>query len=381
MAGAIMIYRCSLLCVAVLFLFAFARSAIAQQCSDLPLEMIYHQERLYEYALIAEAPYGKKPKSSCAVNSTGSRIGMPEVEVHHLLPKEVDSKWKPLFYEHWSNGRLPKPDNVGRYLDDNGVTYITCTYDYPMPQLALTWTELRQAKEEKVILQIAIQPIIPVSMLTASIPLSTEEIGIVRLRRDPSSNGKSEELVAIQGTDFTRIPQIMTSIQHLLAKSCVYEMAAIVVAVVGGSKSASQISVVGHSLGGGAVQYIVQDHTRNSWRNPANRRNSNVTFGAYSFNSIGLDPSYTSATELTYLSSYIVDGEIVSWLGENFGQTQIGTVIRYLPPSDWPEVGWLGVLGDVVQWEQPETIRRHRLPATQQGICECINGRGSISTH
>ncbi len=362
-------------------IFIFAHPALAQPCDDLSPGMIHHQERLYEYALIAEAAYGKKPKNSCAVSSTGSRIGMPEVEVHRLLPREVDTKWKLLFYEHWPSERLPKPDNMGRYLGDNSVTYITCTYDYPMPQFALTWTEFQRAEEEKVILHIAIHPVIPISMLAASIPLSKDEIGIVRLRRDPSSDGKSEELVAIQGTDFTRIPQIMTSMQHLLSKSCVYEMAAIVVAVVGGSKSASQISVVGHSLGGGAVQYIVQDHTRNSWRNPANRQNSNVIFGAYSFNSIGLDPSYASATELTYLSNYIVDGEVVSWLGENFGQTQIGTVIRYLPPSDWPEVGWLGVLEDVVQWDQPETIRRHRLPAIQQGICECINGRGSISTH
>ena len=37
------------------------------------------------------------------------------------------------------------------------------------------------------------------------------------------------------------------------------------------------------------------------------------------------------------------------------------------------------LINDVIHGEQPESIRRHRLPAVQQGICECINGQGSIS--
>ena len=370
--------------VAPLLLLAFAGNpALAQECSSLSTQMNRTHQTLYEYSLFAEAAYGSTPTNICVQERTGRRIDMPVAENRPLLPSEVDSIWKPQFNERWQTDTLPRPDNIGRYIGDNGVTYVTCTYDDPAPQFALTWTEFRRTLGDDdapstIDVHIEIRPVIPRSVLTRAEPSPDEEIGIIRLTRDPSSTNGPEELVAIQGTDFTRIPQIMVSIRHLLSNSCVYEMAAIVVDVTGDSISAGQISVVGHSLGGGAVQYIAQDHTRHPWRNPTKRPNANVTFGAYSFNSVGLDSSSASDTVPSTLISYIVDGEVVSWMGEKIGQTQVGTVIRYIPPDTWPDTGWLRFVGDIIQWEQPEPVRRHRLPAVQLGLCECINGDGSF---
>ena len=369
--------------IAPLLLIAFVHPALAQECSSLSTQMSGTQQTLYEYALIAEAAYGPTPTNTCVQERTGRSIGMPIAEKRPLLRREIHSRWIRLFDELWQSDRSARPDSIGRYVGDNGVTYVTCAYDHLVPQFALTWTEYWRTLGDddapsRIDVHVEIRPVIPHSMITREGQFQGEEIGIIRLTRDPSSSNGPEELVAIQGTDFTRIPQIMASMRHLLSDSCVYEVAAIVVDVTRGSISNGQLSVVGHSLGGGAVQYIVQDHAQHPWRNPTQGQNANVTFGAYSFNSVGLDSPSASDTDPSSLISYIVDEEIVSWMGEQFGRTQVGTVIRYVPPSAWPDTGGLRFIGDIIQSEQPESVRRHRLPAIQQGLCECINGHGSI---
>ena len=255
---------------ASLLIFVFVYPALAQECYKLSEKMKRAQQALYEYALISEAAYGQTPSNSCPVDATPSRIEMPDVEKRPLLSNMIDTKWKPEILERWQANHLGRPNKMGRYIGEDGVTYVTCTYDDLEPQFALTWTEFRRTREDddepsKIDVYVEIRPVIP----TSSVPRS-EEIGIIRLRRDPLSNNIPEELVAIRGTDFTRIPQIMASLHHLLSGSCVYEMAAIVVEIIGNALSTGRVSVVGHSLGGGAVQYIVRDHTFHPWRNPTN---------------------------------------------------------------------------------------------------------------
>lgn len=366
--------------VAMLLFSCYVYPVIAQECRELSAQMKRSQQTMYEYALIADAAYGgQPPANNCCVEATRQRITIPDVEQHPLIPQHIDTKWRSQFLELWQAHPLPRPDNMGRYIGDDGVTYVTCTYDAITPQFALTWTELRRTLQgddalSEVGVHLQVRAVTPRAILPAD-----EELGLIRLTRDPRSSNEREELVAIRGTDFTQIPSIMTTIHDLLDESCVYEMAAIVVDVIGDEHPTSHISVVGHSLGGSAVQHIVQDYTIHPWRHPENRRASSSTYSAYSFNAVGLKPSSAVNADTSNLWSYVVDGEIVSWLGEHLGRTQAGTVIRFIPPETWPETGWLRIVEDVLQWDQPESVRRHRLSAVQQGLCECINGQGSMA--
>lgn len=71
-------------------------------------------------------------------------------------------------------------------------------------------------------------------------------------------------------------------------------------------------------------------------------------------------------------------GDVVSWLGEMLAQSQVGIVIRFVPPETWHPTGWLKVIDDVLQVEFVESLRRHQLHAVQSGLCECMNGKGSV---
>ena len=256
------------------------------------------QKALYEYALIAGVVYADHPTNNCFVEATQQHIEIPKHKLVPLLAEDVDYRWKPQILERWTSDHIPRPDNLGRYIGDDGVTYLTCTYDNVLPQIALTWKELWQTLDNNEDMPVPIGLYLELlAVLPRAFLPPNEELGIIQLKRDPSSSNEPEDLVAIRGTDFTRIPQIMASLYHLLNGSCVYEMAAIVVSVVGSEPSTGHFSVVGHSLGGGAAQYIVHDHAKHQWR-----QNTNVNFSAYSFNSIGIEPLVENTAPLSLYS-------------------------------------------------------------------------------
>ena len=363
---------------AVLLIFASIQPVLAQDCSSLSTQTSRTQHTLYEYALIADAAHGHPSSNSCLVEATQRRLSMPRLHRVPLLPEDIETRWKPQILERWRAEIFLQPSDIGRYIGDDGVTYITCAYDDITPQLALTWTEFWRTREnEDAHSDIGVSLRVLAVISRTTLP-PDEELGVIRLSRDPPSSSEPEKLVAIRGTDFTKIPQIMASVHHLLSGSCVYELAALVVSEIGHEVSSGRFSVVGHSLGGGAAQYVVQDYAQHPWRNPANRQNYNVTFAAYSYNSIGLDRSFVGDVDPSILYSYFIKGEIVSWLGRQFGRRQGGSVFRYDPPASWPSTGTLSLVGSILGWNQPETIRRHRLAAVQQGLCQCINGYGSV---
>ena len=319
--------------------------ANSHECKSLSDDLISAHRALYEYALFAESAYGQSESKSCFLEASGQQIISPPHRKLTLLPQKFDERWKPQILERWSHRSISRPEKIGRYIGDDEVTYVTCDYDGTIsPQLVLTWTEFRRTQENGEPLP-DVDVVFEISVMTPkNILPSREELGLVRLRRDRQSGNEAEEVAAIRGTDFTRIPLIMASINDLLSESCVFEVAAIVVDYIGGRMSNGRISVVGHSLGGAAAQYIVQDHAQHPWRNPANRPVSSVTFSAYSFNAVGLDPHVGGADPST-LHSYVIDGEFVSsWLAPQFGRTQAGSVIRYTPPDTWPLGRAVGVL-------------------------------------
>ena len=370
------IRRVMLLC-GILLLFAAEQSVLALQCEELNQDKKDQLKRLYQYALVAELAYGESPTEFCFVLKTKKQIQIPPHKPIPLTSNDVINRWQGIFSEFWVTGT--NPSSFGRYIGDDGVTYLTCNYDYFGPQLAITWVQTVDPEGPDDLANVLLSLIIFTAIGERALPRG-EELGIVRLTRDPPSRSEREQLVAIRGTDFTRVPQIMASLNDLLANSCVFEMAAIVVAEIGRDDEIYNYAVIGHSLGGAAVQYIVKDHAIHKWRNPMHQvpgQNRNITFGAYAFNSIGLDQASAVQADSATLYSFYVQGEVVSWLGRRSGRRQAGTVIRYHPPDTWPGIVTLRFENWTVRVE-PEPIRRHRLPAVKRGICECINGYGAV---
>ena len=327
--------------------------------------------------------YGHTPSNTCLDRDESPVVDTPQYHSQPLNLSDASGRWLPEFKERWRPA--PSPQNVGQYVGDNGVTYLTCSYDNFDPQFALTWATTTfdaLGPDQTTISVTTLNPSILVVASAGLIP-QDEGMGVVRLSRVPPAADQPDQLVGFQGTDITRIDQIVSSLNDLMSNSCVFEMAAIISSVVSSEMCEGQYTIVGHSLGGAAVQHIVRDFHTKPDRDPSNRSTmqstcNSVSFEGYAFNSIGLDHNAASNFGQGQLYSYYIDDEIISWSGRRWNRRQAGTILKYTPSSSWPQVGVLNLLGNVVTWDQPETIRRHRLPAVQQGLCECINGTGTI---
>ena len=215
------LFRLALLC-AVLFACATEPSASAQQCDNRAGDMQRQQKTLYEYALVAERAYGEIHAGHCLVERTQERIEAPGYNSATLLQNEDIDTWQDQFSERW-RADSPRPHQLGRYPGNDGRTYLTCSYDNFEPQFAITWARTAFSALGPDGINLPVTALIPIIVPVVGVGLlpPDEELGVIRLRRDPAPEIEQEELVAIQGTDITRFPQIMASLNDLMASSCV----------------------------------------------------------------------------------------------------------------------------------------------------------------
>ena len=313
-------YRLLPLAIFALFLLP-AKPASALQCANLTDHQRALHTSLYQHSLFAQMAYGDAPSHICHNQDSTRLAHTSKFHSQPLLLADAKGRWIPEFRERWRQG--DPPTNIGQYVGDNGVTYLTCSYDNFDPQFALTWatTTFDALGPDQVPVSVTLLNPSVLVVASAGLVPQDEEIGVVRLSRDPpAADGQPDELVGFQGTDITRIPQLMSSLNDLMSNSCVFEMAAIVSSVVSGEVCEGQYSVVGHSLGGAAVQHVVRDFDTNSHRDPSRRSTNleacnNVRFIGYAFNSIGHDDNTAINIGQGELYSYFIDGEIISWLG------------------------------------------------------------------
>lgn len=116
------------------------------------------------------------------------------------------------------------------------------------------------------------------------------------------------------------------------------------------------ITLTGHSLGGQAVQYIAEQGFNICRRNVSGRIPRYV---AYSFASTRNRMPTRSTDNLT---SFLIEGDEILY-SLKLGNGQFGNIIRYQPD---PSQRFNG---------------RHSIDEVQKGICECLQGRGMISSY
>ena len=345
--------------MAAALMLAGSGSAVAQECRTLSPTMRDSQRSLYQHALIAEAAYGRQiaggtasdPAAHCYDSTTGIRTAYDGLGIGTsvvLLPPIVSTQWQGLVNEL----------QLRRYYNpQNGVTYLGCSEERDI-DLAITWTDVLRFLGDDATARVVVLEVVLV-IADAILP-DAEQLGMTRLvRLEPAP---PTEWFAIQGTDFTQHQQVESSVQDLLDGSCVFDVAAIVVGSLREQAPSHLFSVVGHSLGGAATQYIANDRAVRLQQFGARRRDSVDAY--YSFNSVGLRTS--EFVDLPTLHSYYVDGEILSGYSTQLGRVQGGHVYRYIPDENSGPV-----------WDANAT-ERHRLPAVQEGLCQCINGDGSL---
>ena len=358
----------------ILLTLVIGHPASALPCDDLPDEIDHALQLLYRYASISNIPYeGKASDSVCTIRESGRQTAPSEDSI--IVPSTTRSS-------------CIAPEYTA-YVDDNGVTYLTCPSETFEPQLALTWRERRtpaptdeeEAFREKVDVLLYVAAIIPKG-LVGTLP-KAEQLGFVDLTRVPPLSGSNgvEQMMAIKGTKLPSLlqklfpelkptggdsgEQIMASVNDLIGKSCVFPISADVVSYYSYDPSISHLSVIGHSLGGAATQYVAKDRASTS----GDYSSRNYTFKAYAFNAVGLDGTDAADLDLSILYNYYVKDEIVSWLGRYFDRKQIGNTFQYVPPPE----------SDM--WNPPglkEAFRRHSLEVVQKSLCECMNRSGSV---
>ena len=81
--------------------------------------------------------YGDDPSNTCILKDN---IPLIETLLYNPQPpnlSDVNNRWLPEFAERWRSNN--PPTNVGQYVGDDGVTYLTCSYYNFDPQFELTW--------------------------------------------------------------------------------------------------------------------------------------------------------------------------------------------------------------------------------------------------
>ena len=140
-----------------------------------------------------------------------------------------------------------------------------------------------------------------------------------------------DHVLGIPGTDEARRDQWVTSLNMLVAHSCVFEFSAEVTRSVldcfartadcsiEGINQADELILVGHSLGGAISQHAADTQHRASLLGPSGQ---NVSLRAYSFNSMGMNNPVTCQPHHRDINSITLAGEVLEVVVPD--TTQIG---------------------------------------------------------
>lgn len=384
--------------------------AAEMDCEQMSAPLRSIQESLYHYAVLAEVPYGDGSASTTnAAYGRSCKIGQDDRVLHPADAKKIretqefaaelsnllrsqgnvgsDKRLKSKIEEYGSDLNSDQGKRWHRQFvaidDRSGVTYIGCRHDSLTPRLFVTWKELSVDGVPTIVDQLTVQRrqvtlIVPQIYVAVTRDIDRpnavkggidwEELGLVRLEPVDPESGVGE-VVAIRGTDWENLSTVITSVKDVLADSCAFESAAVVVKVIGSriarrDRQAGQkrvLVVTGHSLGGSATQFIGQ----------SNLGPNRHAIRGYAFNAVGIDGSRSSGQTVPNESLYsqYVHGDAVSMGGQFLGRIQPGTVLVSKPASILPD--WLSDLFI-------DPFHRHKLDTVQKALCQCLIGKGRV---
>ena len=355
---------------------ASAASADEYHCSDRNGHGDELLRELYTYALFAEAAdSGKLPSWQCEAPEAelirkpqGWDAAVPKFQ--RLTKAELkEYGWSEIANSFRDLGR-----NIGAYIpEDGGPVYVVCDDNPRNIKLFLTWSQIR-ANIEEFFFPIVVPVVLAIDFTEAAITQEGLRTVTFQLDGDLSEGEEGHypgTVTAIPGTDFSKLRESKTSWNDLDGGSCIFEfMAAFADRAWSGADELYVFS--GHSLGGSVAQYVAQQLAPEGGQANGDDTANMINFQAYAFNAIGLDES-RGANPQTLYSFYIEDDPVVD-LGGDKGRIQGGHVLRYTPPpttSNWSKLKNL--------WEEA-TFKWHRLSAVQEGLCDCMKGRGNLST-
>ena len=360
-------------------LFVIAASAASAADADLYsscTERNGHDDNLlrelYSYALFVEAAdNGRLPDWQCEATDTQSTWrqrwqalnGQPSNFQRLSMVDLKESGWDEIAQSFRARGR-----HIGAYeRERGGPVYVVCDNNPTSIKLFLTWSRIRANFDVEGFLSSVVVPVVlAIDFLEGT--TTQEGLRTVAFHRNGDlSIGEEdyypETVTAVPGTDLTMLRELQTSWNDFHGKSCIFDF---MVAIAGGmwSRTNELYAFAGHSLGGSVAQYVAQKLA------PADDTANGANFQAYAYNAVGLDES-RGANPKT-LHSFYVEGDPVVGLGTYKGRIQGGRVVRYTPPPTthvWSKLENL--------WEKA-TFKWHRLPAVQEGLCDCMNGRGEL---
>ena len=225
--------------------------------------------------------------------------------------------------------------------------------------------------------------VISVGLATSS---GTEEFQVVEV------NTLDGPVLSFRGTNLEdlRFNQISTSLNDLIENSCLFDFSA---KLAGNffnrerlveylpDETQWNLGIVGHSLGGAVVQYIVTDPEFHKTLIEFSKE-ADIEFHAYSFNSIGVRNSRRVNEKLGNMTSVTVAGEILELLADSLegidSRRQIGNIFRYNTiPGHQEEM----ISPEDIVNEHPNyyirAIGLHGISAVKESICHCLSGQGS----
>lgn len=337
---------------AIFMAVGFWNPASAETCQNPDQDTITLLKKLYGYAQLAEAPKENNfyYMENCKDQNGTMIVGSPT----HIMELTVPGKFTDLVIMRADNGRAilqPTPRNgngeispftVGCSMESNDQSSILIDYSFRLFAkiignrifFYLTGTEVKGTV-------IARDSGEPITIIGGTNPIKLPEI---------KANSKGEECV---------FPLVKTTVSVLCEvlrsrEGDVYE------AFVENNRDEyfshrpKSLTMIGHSLGGSATQYVAMNIPSN-----CTPEQNSFDFQAYAFASPGL-MEQGSAENQPNLESYLINGD---WLlGHNVfsDRSQHGHVSVYTPPK-WKMIG-----------------PKHSINDVQKSICMCLQGEGLL---
>lgn len=189
-------------------------------------------------------------------------------------------------------------------------------------------------------------------------------------------------IMAVQGTDIERMGQLAVSLKDMLDKSCAFEFATKVTEEFFSPGHDLNLKgrhgvIVGHSLGGTAVQYVASalDLAELKGKYDLGR------LDAYSFNSMGMPPQPGDMSGR--LTSVVVAGEFLQLVSQLINREQLGQVYTYDYDRKWQwdwsrdlhqhKIQTMRLARILDDLGRSRVLHRHKIQTVQQKICDCMS--------